>query len=160
MSPGRASETMEPTEASSLDNQYKYYWEGDLCGHPGRGGWGCVRGPWGRGGWKSLVRGLRRVQEPAPSFSGLSPAGRMMPSETHIHIQSAVWTFEQTPSINKRLESGIPTNTWNLRFESVKRSESHIPRLPEALGCVDGHRVQAPLCLRALPRGSRPALWR
>lgn len=81
-----------------------------------------------------------------------------MPSETHIHIQSAVWAFEQTPSINKRLESGIPTNTWNLRFESVKHSESHIPRLPEALGCVDGHRVQAPLCLGALPRGSRPDL--
>lgn len=23
---------MEPIEASNLDNQYKYYWEGDLCG--------------------------------------------------------------------------------------------------------------------------------
>lgn len=24
---------MEPTEASNLDDQYKYYWEGDLCDH-------------------------------------------------------------------------------------------------------------------------------
>ena len=32
MSPERGSETMEPIEASNLDNQYKYYWEGDLCG--------------------------------------------------------------------------------------------------------------------------------
>lgn len=27
---------MEPTEASNLDDQYKYYWEGDLCGHLGQ----------------------------------------------------------------------------------------------------------------------------
>lgn len=27
---------MEPIEASNLDNQYKYYWEGDLCGQAGQ----------------------------------------------------------------------------------------------------------------------------
>lgn len=29
---------MEPTEASNLDDQYKYYWEGDLCDHAGQEG--------------------------------------------------------------------------------------------------------------------------
>lgn len=36
MSPGRGRETIEPTEASNLDDQYKYYWEGDLCDHVGQ----------------------------------------------------------------------------------------------------------------------------
>lgn len=27
---------MEPTEASNLDDQYKYYREGDLCDHAGQ----------------------------------------------------------------------------------------------------------------------------
>lgn len=30
---------MEPTEASNLDDQYKYYWEGDLCDHARQEGW-------------------------------------------------------------------------------------------------------------------------
>lgn len=27
---------MEPTEAPNLDDQYKYYWEGDLCDYAGQ----------------------------------------------------------------------------------------------------------------------------
>lgn len=52
---------MEPIEASNLDNQYKYYWEGDLCGQasledgaalgacPACGGWAASSPQSGQG---------------------------------------------------------------------------------------------------------------
>lgn len=64
---------MEPSEAPNLDNQYKYYWEGDLCGPSHSRGTGCVRGPalpWGEGplAVPGGGGGGRGVQELAPSF--------------------------------------------------------------------------------------------
>jgi len=81
---------MEPTEASNLDNQYKYYWEGDLCGQveeedgatlacPACGG-GVASGP-------QSGQAAQDVTEPALSSSGLRPAERMVSSETCIHTQ-------------------------------------------------------------------------
>lgn len=81
---------MEPIEASNLDNQYKYYWEGDLCGQveeedgatlacPACGG-GVASGP-------QSGQAAQDVTEPALSSSGLRPAERMVSSETCIHTQ-------------------------------------------------------------------------
>lgn len=59
---------MEPTEASNLDDQYKYYWEGDLCDHAGQedGPPLCIRELpcWGRGS------GVQGTSEPALSSQG------------------------------------------------------------------------------------------
>lgn len=138
MSPDRASQTMEPTEASNLDNQYKYYWEGDLCGRARLGGMGCVRGlpgPWGRGGQRSRVRGCRMVQDPAPSFSGLGPADRMMASETRI---CTVWT-SLTISANTKCKQNSYKQTPEIQ-NPHERSEPQIPRHPRVCG---GREVRA-----------------
>lgn len=42
---------MEPTEASTLDNQYKYYWEGDLCGRASLGDGAALGACPACGGW-------------------------------------------------------------------------------------------------------------
>ena len=72
---------MEPTEASNLDNQYKYYWEGDWAtlACPACGG-GVASGP-------QSGQAAQDVTEPALSSSGLRPAERMVSSETCIHTQ-------------------------------------------------------------------------
>lgn len=73
------------------------------------------------------ARGPSMVQEPAPSFSGLGPAERMMQSGTRIHTQvecrlgiSANTRYKQ--HAYKCLESGIPANTRNLRFDGILRA--------------------------------------
>lgn len=69
---------MEPIEASNLDNQYKYYWEGDLCDQAGQEDGVALKAcPACGGGVASSPQsgqGPRMVQEPAPSFSGRAPS--------------------------------------------------------------------------------------
>ena len=74
MSPGRGSETKEPAEASNLDDQYKYYWEGDLCDHVGQedGPFLCTGNCLAGGG----AVGCRGTSEPALSSQGWAGALR------------------------------------------------------------------------------------
>lgn len=131
------------------------------------GGWGCVRGRpclWGRGGYGSLVRpgGPGRSRNPRPpsqSSVQLKAGSNLRPA--FIHSENAVWEFQQTSGLNhpnKCLQSGIPTNPWNLRCESVGPAESQIRWPPEALASTGRCKTQAHLCLGALPGSSRSAL--
>lgn len=145
---------MEPIEAPNLDNQYKYYWEGDLCGQAGAQRWGCLRsllGLWGRGSQKSPVRGLTGVQDPAPC-SGLGPADGMMPPEMRIRAQlgcslgiSANTKYKQNPA-NTRLEPGVPPTLGisGLVWKTLKTSRSLASRGARLCGRVQARLLGVP----------------
>lgn len=83
---------MEPIEASNLDNQYKYYWEGDLCGQASLEDGAVVGARPACGGWaaSSLPSGQEHPTPPPPSqdslsFSGLCGTERMVRSEARSH---------------------------------------------------------------------------
>lgn len=106
---------MEPMEASNLDDQYKYYWEGDLCDHAGQedGPPLCIRELpcWGRGS------GMQGTSEPAL----LLRAGSGPPESCDIHLASrpcvVCWTGSSQQMSSGHLESsalGLSSKAWSL----------------------------------------------
>lgn len=76
---------MEPTEASNLDDQYKYYWEGDLCDHEGQedGLPLCIRSCLAGGG----AVGCRARQNLLSSQGWVQPPGS---GDTHLDSQPVI----------------------------------------------------------------------
>lgn len=80
---------MEPIEASNLDNQYKYYWEGDLCGQASLEVGAAVGPALPVGDGQPVVPRQARPPHPPKTVppSQDSAAERMMQSEACICMQ-------------------------------------------------------------------------
>lgn len=114
---------MEPIEASNLDNQYKYYWEGDLCGQASLEDGAVVGARPACGGWAASSFPSGQEHPTPPPHPRTVP-----PSQDSVGLKewcggrlgtAANTKYKQGPQ--EHLESGILTDTWNLRFSGILR---------------------------------------